>query len=141
MAPRSPRPTDATGVARAKEIKKNEAELKARAAEISTIAAAEAFDNANGIFDPSVNNDDVEIVDEVLDPAVAGGTLSVPAPVDDVEVLEVALEDDSVIVRLIADIPTMVYGTGNEYSFVAGRKYRVSKDLANQLESIGYLYI
>lgn len=133
MAPRQPRPTDTTGVARAKELKKNEAEVKRRAEEISTIAAAEAFDNENLVFDPSVVNDDVLVVDEVLDAAVM-------APTDDVEVSDVSLADDMVIVRLVADIPTMVYGAGNEYSFVAGRKYRVPKDLADHLESIGYLY-
>ena len=133
MAPRQPRPTDTTGVARAKELKKNEAEVKRRAEEISTIAAAEAFDNENLVFDPSVINDEVLVVDEVLDPAVL-------APTDDVEVSDVSLADDMVIVRLVADIPTMVYGVGNEDSFVAGRKYRVPKDLADHLESIGYLY-
>ena len=85
------------------------------------------------MFDPSVINDEVLVVDEVLDPAVL-------APTDDVEVSDVSLADDMVIVRLVADIPTMVYGVGNEYSFVAGRKYRVPKDLADHLESIGYLY-
>jgi hypothetical protein len=135
MAPRQPRPTDATGVARAKEIKKNEVELKRRAEEISTIAAQEAFENETLVFDPSVNNEEVLVVDEVLDPAVMAPTE------DDVEVTDVSLADDMVIVRLVADIPTMVYGAGKEYSFVAGRKYRVEKDLAGHLESIGYLYL
>lgn len=138
MAPRKPRPTDATGVARAKEIKKNEEALKARADEISTIAAAEAFEIENTIFDPAVDSDDVEIIDEVLDPTVQ---ISSPEPSNEVEVVDVALENDTVIVRLVADIPTMVFGAGNEYSFVAGRKYRVSRELANHLETIGYLYV
>jgi len=142
MPAAKPRPTDATGVARAREIKKNETLVKERAEEISTIAAKEAFENENLVFDPSVLNE-VEVVDEILDPSVLQPAEEVaPVVTDEVVVdTEITLEDDSVVVRLLADIPTMVYGVGNEYSFIAGRKYRVSKELAGHLESIGYLYL
>jgi hypothetical protein len=138
-----PRPTDATGVARARETKKHADAVKARAAELTTIAAQEAFELENSIFDPSVEGGKIEIVDEVLDPTVRTATQetvpAVPEP-SEVEVSEVTLEDDKVIVRLIADIPTMVFGVGNEYSFEAGKKYLVSKELAGHLETLGYLY-
>lgn len=121
MAPVSrPKPTDATGVARQKELKKNAEELKRRQDEIATIAASEAERLENEVFDPKKEDTPV-IVDEI----VSVGT---------------ELADDSVIVRLIADIDTMTWGYGNEYSFKAGVKYKVPKDLAGHLESLGYIY-
>ncbi len=143
MAPTAkPRPTDATGVARARETKKHADALKARAAELTTIAAQEAFELENSVFDPAVDGGKIEVVDEVLDPSIRTATPEPVAPeVSEVEVSDVTLEDDKVIVRLIADIPTMVFGVGNEYSFEAGRKYLVSKELAGHLETLGYLYV
>lgn len=118
--PPRPKPTDATGVARAKEQKKHEAEIKARANEITTIAASE-----------------VAKKDEVLDPKVSAPTVVVD---EVISVDTVELADDSVIIRLIAPIEAMTFGQGNNYSFEAGQKYRVPKDLADHLESLGYLY-
>lgn len=121
MAPVSrPKPTDATGVARAKEIKKNQEELARRADEIATIAAVEAERLKTEVFDAKTD-ESVEIVDEVVE-------------------VGTGLADDSVIVRLIANIDTMTWGYGNEYSFKAGVKYKVPKDLAEHLETLGYLY-
>ena len=44
------------------------------------------------------------------------------------------------MVRLIADIDAMTWGYGNDYAFKAGVKYKVPKDLAEHLDSLGYLY-
>lgn len=115
-----PKPTDATGVARAKEIKKNSEELKRRSEELATIAAVEAKRNETEVFDPK-EEDAVVVLDEVVE-------------------IGADLADDSTIIRLIADIETMSWGYGNNYSFKAGVKYKVPKDLANHLESLGYLY-
>ena len=121
MAPNTrPKPTDATGIARAAEIKKNSDELKRRSDELSTIAAAEAHRLETEVFDPKQEDAPV-----VLDEVVAIGA---------------DLADDSKIVRLIADIDTMSWGYGNNYSFKAGVKYKVPKDLASHLEGLGYLY-
>jgi hypothetical protein len=120
VATTRPKPTDATGVARAKAIKENSEELRRRQDELSTIAAKEAAYEAENVFDPKIQRP-VEVIDEVVDTGVA-------------------LADDSVIVRLIADIEQMTYGYGNDYSFKAGVKYKVPKDLANHLETLGYLY-
>ena len=118
--PTRPKPTDATGVARAKEIKKHEAELKSRADEITTIAATEAA-KMDTVLDPKVDTP-VIVIDEVV--SVEG----------------VELADDSVIVRLIAPIESMTWGYGNTYTFEAGQKYKVPRDLADHLETLGYLY-
>lgn len=121
MAPVSrPKPTDATGVARAKEIKKNQEELIRRADEISTIAAVEAERLKTEVFDPK-SEDVVEVIDEVIE-------------------LNAELADNTVIVRLIADIDLMTWGYGNDYTFKAGVKYKVPADLAEHLNSLGYLY-
>jgi len=115
-----PKPTDATGIARAKEIKKNSEELKRRADELSTIAAAEAQRMDSEVLDAKQDNE--------------------PVVLDEVVTLGADLGDDSVVIRLVADIDTMTWGYGNEYSFKAGNKYKVPRDLANHLETLGYLY-
>lgn len=121
MAPTSrPKPTDATGVERQKAIKKNADELKRRQDEIATIAASEAERLETEVFDPK-QEDETVVIDEVVE---VGTTLA----------------DDSVIVRLIADIEAMTWGHGNNYSFKAGVKYKVPRDLAEHLETLGYLY-
>jgi len=108
-------------MARQREIKKNTEELKRRADEITTLAANEAIRMENEVFNPKVSDDTV-----VLDEVITLGT---------------SLADDSVVVRLIADIETMTFGYGNDYSFQAGVKYNVPRDLADHLETLGYLYV
>lgn len=115
-----PKPTDATGRARAKAIKENTAELQRRQDEITTIAAAESYSMQNDVFDPK----------QVEEPVV----------VDEVILVGADLADGMVIVRLITDIETMAWGYGNNYSFTAGVKYKVPQDLATHLDSLGYLY-
>jgi hypothetical protein len=116
-----PKPTDATGVARSRAIKKNADELAARQEELSTIAAAEAVAIKNEVRDPKVDAP-TTVVDEI------------------VEVGDVDLADNTRIVRLVADIEMMTWGYGNDYSFQAGVKYKVPTDLADHLEDLGYLY-
>ena len=115
-----PKPTDATGRARAKAIKENATELQRRQDEITTIAAAEAYSMQNDVFDPK----------QIEEPLV----------IDEIITVGADLADDTVIIRLVSDIETMSWGYGNNYSFAAGVKYKVPKDLANHLDSLGYLY-
>ena len=115
-----PKPTDATGRARAKAIKENAAELQRRQDEITTIAAAEAYSMQNDVFDPK----------QIEEPLV----------IDEIITVGADLADDTVIIRLVSDIETMSWGYGNNYSFAAGVKYKVPKDLASHLDSLGYLY-
>ena len=115
----NPKPTDATGRARAAEIKKNTAELKRRQEELATIAAVEAQRLETEVFDPELEDTPI-IVDEVVEVGVDLG--------------------DSTVVRLIADIDMMTWGYGNNYSFKAGVKYKVPKDLADHLTNLGYIY-
>lgn len=121
MAISRPKPTDTTGVARSRAIKKNADELAARQEELSTIAAAEAEALKNEVRDPKVDAP-TTVIDEI------------------VEVGDVTLAGDTRIVRLVADVETMTWGYGNNYSFEAGVKYKVPSDLADHLEDLGYLY-
>ncbi len=120
MAATRPKPTDATGVARAKAIKENADELARRQNELATIAATEAAAMQNEVRDPKVDAP-AEVVDEIVE---VGADLA----------------DNTRIVRLIAPIEMMTFGQGNDYSFEAGVKYKVPADLADHLESLGYLY-
>ena len=120
MAVNRPKPTDATGVARAKAIKANADELARRQDELSTIAAAEAEAMKTEVRDPKIDAP-AEVVDEVVE-------------------VGVELADNTKIVRLIAPIELMTWGQGNDYSFEAGVKYKVPADLADHLETLGYLY-
>lgn len=119
MAVTRPKPTDATGMARAKAIKENADELARRQEELSTIAAAEAEAMKNEVRDPKVDAP-AEVIDEVVE-------------------VGVELADNTRVVRLIAPIELMTWGQGNDYSFEAGVKYKVPADLADHLESLGYL--
>jgi hypothetical protein len=115
-----PKPTDATGIARAKEIKKNSDEIKRRSDELTTLASVEAHRLETEVFDPK-KEDETIVIDEVV-------------------TLGAELADDSIIVRLVADIDSMTWGYGNDFTFKAGVKYKVPRDLANHLDSLGYLY-
>lgn len=48
-------------------------------------------------------------------------------------------EDGKVIIRVVEDINDMVFGAGNHFTFRAGQKYTVDKDLADHLDQCGYL--
>lgn len=119
MAASAKNPRDFTGREREKLLNEHAAELAARADEISLNNAAEAKRLAN------------EIVD------VTNGT---PTIIDDVENLGVSTADDSVILRVNTDIEQMTFGAGTNYDFKVGAKYRVSRDLFNHLEELGYVW-
>ena len=119
MAVNRPKATDATGVARSKAIKANAEELARRQEELSTIAAAEAEAMKTEVRDPKVDAQG-EVIDEIVE-------------------VGVDLADNSRVVRLIAPIELMTWGQGNDYTFEAGVKYKVPADLADHLESLGYL--
>ena len=120
VAAARPKPTDATGVARAKAIKANEDELARRQEELTTIAANEAEAMRTEVRDPKIDAP-VEVIDEVVE-------------------IGVELADNTRVIRLIAPVELMTWGQGNNYSFEAGVKYKVPADLADHLESLGYLY-
>ena len=112
--------SDVTGRKREEQLKAVAEEQAARASEISMATRVQEI------------KDETEIVDVTVNPAA-------PTIIDEVESVGVSLADDSVVVRVAETLEMMTFGAGNFYSFEAGKKYKVSKELANYLEEKGYL--
>lgn len=115
------KPTDVTGRQREKLIKDNAAELARRAEEMSIATAVEH----------------ARIETEVVDLSAAPER---PTVIDEIEDLGVGLADETVVVRVAEDLDMMTVGAGKHYSFKAGQKYKVPKNVARQLQEKGYLY-
>lgn len=113
-------PLDATGKAAEKAQKANAEALRKRQDEISVAARIEAESLEKDVFDPK--NPDKPIV------------------LDEIQEVGVSLANDKVIIRTITDIEDMTYGVGNTYTFKAGVKYSVPRELADYLEGLGYIW-
>jgi hypothetical protein len=111
---------DATGAAAEKAAKANAKALRERADEISTVRAQEAVELETQVFDPKKPDQ--------------------PILIDEIEEVGVSVNNDKVVIRTIADIEDMTYGIGNSYTFKQGVKYSVPRDLAQYLESLGYIW-
>ena len=120
MATQKTSPLDATGKAAEDAARRNADELKKREAEISTARAKEAEILETQVFDPKKPDQ--------------------PALIDEIEEVGVAVNNDKVVIRTITDIEEMTYGVGNHYTFKAGVKYSVPRDLADYLEGLGYIW-
>jgi hypothetical protein len=118
-------PQDATGRAAEDAAKRNREELEKRKEEISISRQVEAESLERDVFDPK--------------------TPDKPLLIDEIEEVGVAVNNDSVIIRTVSDIEQMTYGVVNgtprEYNFKAGAKYKVPRDLALYLQSLGYLWL
>ena len=113
-------PLDATGRAAEDAAKRNAAELKKRKEEIAVSRAIEDELAETAVFDPKVPD--------------------APILIDEIEEVGVSVNNDKVIIRTISDIEEMTYGVGNTLNFKAGQKYSVSRDLAEYLERLGYIW-
>jgi hypothetical protein len=112
--------SDVTGRKREEQLKAVAEEQAARASEISMATRVQEI------------KDETEVTDLTVNPAA-------PTIIDEVESVGVSLADDNVVVRVAETLEMMTFGAGNYYSFEAGKKYKVSKELANHLEEKGYL--
>jgi hypothetical protein len=113
-------PLDATGKAAEDAAKRNAAELKKREAELSISRQVEAEILETSVFDPKKPD--------------------APILLDEIEEVGVSVNNDKVVIRTITDIDDMTYGVGNTYTFKAGVKYSVPRDLADYLEGLGYIW-
>ncbi len=113
-------PLDATGKAAEKAQKANAEALRKRQDEISVAARIEAQSLETDVFDPK--NPDKPIV------------------LDEIQEVGVSLANDKVVIRTITDIEDMTYGVGNTYTFKAGVKYSVPREMADYLEGLGYIW-
>ena len=111
--------SDVTGRQREEQLKAVAEQQAARVNEISMATQVQAF------------KDETEVTDLT--------TPSTPTVIDEVESVGVSLADDQIVVRVAEDLEMMTFGAGNYYSFKAGKKYKVSKELATHLEEKGYL--
>ena len=112
--------TDVTGRQREDQIKAVAEQQAARVNEMSMATAVKEVKDATEVVDMTIP--------------------SAPTVIDEVESVGVSLADDSVVVRVAENIDQMTIGAGNSYSFQAGKKYKVSKHVANHLQETGYLY-
>lgn len=120
MANKATSPLDATGRAAEAATKKNIEELRKRQDEISVSVQLERESLERDVFDPKKPD--------------------APIVLDEIQEVGVSLANDKVIIRTITDIDEMTYGVGNTFSFKAGVKYSVTRDLANYLEGLGYIW-
>lgn len=111
--------TDVTGRQREAQLKAVAEEQASRANELSMVTAAKIIANQTEIEDFTKKPD-------------------VPTILDEVESVGVTLAEDTVVIRILEDLDQMTFGAGNFYSFKAGRKAKVSKDLGNHLVEKGY---
>ena len=121
MAKNSTSPLDSTGRAAELAAKANAKALQDRAEEISISRQVEAESLENDVFDPKKPDQ--------------------PLLIDEVESIGVSVNNDTVLIRTQFDIEDMTYGVGNTYSFKAGVKYSVPRDLANYLNQLGYTWV
>ena len=125
MANKPTSPQDSTGRAAELAAKANAKALQERAEEISISRQAEAVSLENDVFDPKKPD--------------------APILIDEIEEIGVSVNNESVIIRTITDIEDMTFGvingTPQNYSFKQGVRYKVSKELANYLQGIGYLWL
>lgn len=112
------KPSDVTGRAREAQISDNSEALQARASEMSMASATAQIKLETEVLDYTQPSQATVIVDEAT--VVSKG-------------------DDAVVIRVVEDIENMTLGAGNFYSFKAGQKYKVSKNVAQHLEEKGYL--
>lgn len=111
------KPTDVTGRVREQMLEENAEALQARANEMS-MASAQAQAKLNEVIDATVPDRQTVIVDSPI---------------------EVGVQDETVVIRVVQDIENMTLGAGNNYNFKAGQKYSVTKAVATHLKEKGYL--
>lgn len=124
MANKPTSPMDATGRAAEDAARRNAEELAKRKDEISISRAAEEELLETAVFDPK--NPDTPIF------------------IDEIEEVGVSVNNDKVVIRTHHDIEDMTYGvingTPQSYTFKAGVKYSVPRELAAYLEGLGYIW-
>lgn len=121
MANKPTSPMDATGRAAELAAKANAKVLADRADEISISRQAEAESLERDVFDPKKPD--------------------APILLDEIEEVGVSVNNDKVVIRTHHDIEDMTFGVGNTYSFKAGVKYSVPRELAAYLNDLGYTWV
>jgi hypothetical protein len=111
--------TDVTGRVREKMQADQIKAQEERASEMSMATAQAKIALETEVIDATVPDRQTVIVDEVI-------TIANP-------------EDETVEIRVVEDVDNMTLGAGNNYTFKAGQKYRVTKNVAQHLKEKGRL--
>jgi methionine-rich copper-binding protein CopC len=118
MATAKAKPTDATGRTREKLQAEFAEQQQESASQMAMATAQKAVALETEIIDATKPNKAEIIIDE---PTV------------------LAEGEKTVTIRVVEDIEHMTFGAGNFFSFKAGQKYQVTRELARHLEEKGYL--
>ena len=113
------KPTDVTGRIREKLQEEQVQEMTDRAAEMSMATAQAQVKLETEVVDATKPNRQTVIVDN---PVTVGSS-----------------DEANVEIRVIQDLENMTLGKGNNYSFKAGVKYKVTTNVAEHLKEKGYL--
>jgi hypothetical protein len=116
MATKS-KPTDVTGRKREQLVAASLEEMQERANSMSMATAEAQIRLETEVIDATIPERQTVIVDE---PTVTSS-------------------DAEVVIRVVEDIENMTLGSGNNYTFKAGQKYKVTKHVAQHLQEKGYL--
>lgn len=120
MPPKA-RPADFTGQERERLARENADAQAARAKELGLATAVAEEKKSTEILDATKPN------------------IPVPTVVDEIESVGVELETQEEVIQVVDDIQQMTFGAGNHYDFERGRKYKVTKALADHLREKGYV--
>jgi hypothetical protein len=113
------KPTDVTGRVREKLQEEAAQAQQDRTAEMSMATAQAQVKLETEVIDATQPSRQTVIVD---DPVTIGSS-----------------DNSTVEIRVVQDIDNMTLGKGNNYSFKAGVKYKVTKQVAEHLKEKGYL--
>jgi hypothetical protein len=111
------KPSDVTGRVREAMVESNLEEMQERASSMSMATAEAQIKLETEVIDATVPERQTVIVDE---PTVVSN-------------------DAEVVIRVVEDIENMTLGSGNNYNFKRGQKYKVTKHVAQHLQEKGYL--
>jgi len=111
------KPSDVTGRVREAMVEANLEEMQGRASSMSMATAEAQIKLETEVVDATVPDRQTVIVDE---PTVLSN-------------------DADVVIRVVEDIENMTLGSGNNYNFKKGQKYKVTKHVAQHLQEKGYL--
>jgi len=111
------KPTDVTGRTREKLMAQNLEVMQETANSMSMATAEAQIKLETEVIDATIPERQTVIVD---DPTAIGN-------------------DAEVVIRVIENVENMTLGSGNNYNFKAGQKYKVTKDVAQHLQEKGYL--
>jgi hypothetical protein len=118
---------DYTGAQAERLQKEHAGELAERQGQIGLVNELAPEANLDGIFDP--------VTGQLVD---ADGALEV-SPEDELPVEDMSFNGDGGyrLLRVNTDIEQMTYGVGNTFDLKRGKRYRVSEDLYQWLDSKG----